>query len=285
MVGNPQRGGFDSLEIRLVLLGSSRRTRSDAGPGTMQMPYNINRLFESLKHLTKTKRPVTMAQLCGIEANTPDLMVARSDVERDPRHALRFARGLHERGIPGTLYFHTRKGCYDPAVFAKIRDLGHEVGYHHECLDRCRGDFQKARELFLRETERFRRDGFPVDTVCSHGENGIVRTGYTFNGELFLHFPKLLEEAGVKAEVYTTIKGRWEQTYTSDVLSGYRDFWAGLERGGQARRLHQILIHPHRWRAWFGPTFVEVARDLKQLVSNKFRKARDYATIWDEDQR
>ena len=101
--------------------------------------------------------------------------ILRFDVERLLAHNLRFAQKLAHIGATATFYFHTRKACYDPEVLRQFADLGHEVGYHHECLDRCRGDFTKARDLFLAEVDIFRRDGIDLQTVCSHGEAGLPR--------------------------------------------------------------------------------------------------------------
>ena len=244
------------------------------------MPYQLKRLLHTIAELKKVKTIVTMKTLCGYNPQeVRHLMVLRCDIERNLPHALFCAQKTHELGIPCTMYFHTRSGCYDPEIFAVIRDLGHEIGYHHECLDRCQGDFEAAQELFLREVERFRKDGFPVTTVCSHGEGGLPKNGYECNWELFERYPDLLEKAGVAAEVYTTIKDRWHPIYASDTLTSYRHFWCTIGTGSRRSELLQILVHPHRWHNSFLPAGREVAKDLLQTFKNKIRKSRTYNTI------
>lgn len=140
--------------------------------------YQLERLLTVLSDLQRIRTVVTMKDLCEKGANhSSPLMVVRCDVERDLPHALTVARQIRETGICCSMYFHTRQGCYDVTTFAAVRDLGHEVGYHHECLDRCHGNFEAARQLFLREVDRFRRDGFPLATVCGHGEGGACKAG------------------------------------------------------------------------------------------------------------
>lgn len=246
------------------------------------MPYHLQRLLTLLSDLRRVRTAVTMKELCENGTNIgPRLMVVRCDVERDLPHTLSVARKMHEAKIRCSLYFHTRRGCYDPATFAAVRDMGHEVGYHHECLDRCAGDFEAARELFLREVERFRQDGFPLATVCGHGEAGLPRRGYRHNWDLFDRYPGLLESAGVRAEVFTTIIPQWKPAYASDTFASYRSFWDRINGARQQPDLLMVAIHPHRWHNCFAVSLWEISVDVAQRYANRIRGARSYRTIWD----
>ena len=246
------------------------------------MLYQLARLLALLADLQKSRTAITMKALCeeGAQHRSP-LMVIRCDVERNLPHTLSVAQKIHEAGIHCTMYFHTRRDCYDPSTFASVRDLGHEVGYHHECLDRCHGDFEAARQLFLREVERFRQDGFPLTTVCGHGEGGLPKRGYTQNWDLFDRYPDLLESAGLCADVFATIIPRWKPIYASDTFVSYRRFWDRISSARPKPDLLMVAIHPHRWHDAFPVSLWEIGRDVTQRYANKIRKARPYHTIWE----
>lgn len=221
-----------------------------------------------------------MQDLLGLRPEeSHHLATLRCDVERDLEHHLHFARQAEKAGIPCTFYFHSRTECYSPVVFDKIRQMGHEVGFHHECLDRCRGNFEAAKALFEKEVNRFKTDGFFPVTVCAHGESGLHKVGYRFNYELFSRYPELLSQCGVAAEVYTDIIPQWKPHYVSDVFSAYRHFWDRLSDGKQKPELLHVLIHPHRWHTSPAVSSWEIGKDLAQAMQNKIFKYRSYQTI------
>ena len=65
------------------------------------------------------------------------MVVLRHDIDRKPMNALRMAELEYELGIQSTYYF--RFPCtFKPEIIRKIRDLGHEVGYHYEVLSKAK---------------------------------------------------------------------------------------------------------------------------------------------------
>lgn len=245
-------------------------------------PYDMARLLTGLERLVTARTPVRMDHLSAREpATAHNSVVIRCDIERDLEHTLWFAEQLSARSIPCTMYFHTREDTYDPKIFAEIGKLGHEIGFHHECLDRCGGDFEAAKRLFEKEVERFKQDGFSLVTVCSHGEAGLPKQGYSSNRDLFSQYPELLAESGIAAEVYEGIKSRFQPFYISDVFSAYRFFYSRMEAATGRDELVQVLIHPHRWRESFVRSAQEVALDLKQHLANRIFRKRSYQTVWD----
>lgn len=181
-------------------------------------------------------------------------------------------------GIRATMYAQTRRASFEPALLNAIQDLGHEVGFHHECMDRTGGDPARARELFLREVELFRRHGIDLKTVCSHGEGGLRRSGYRSNRELFLAWPDLLDEAGIKEEVYFWRK-RHDHGYASDTFSSYRRFWNTLDDARLTDRPMMILVHLHRWHRSPLGSALEVMRDLRQHAANRILGRRAYDVV------
>jgi hypothetical protein len=242
--------------------------------------YSLTQLLQTLKSLKAQKQFVLMKDLLDLKIeDSNNLAVLRLDVERDLNHHLHFAEETNAIGIPCTFYFHSRKECYDPLIFKKIENLGHEVGFHHECIDRCRGDFYAAKILFEKEVNKFTKDGFPPDTVCAHGESGLYKIGYKFNYELFTKFPDLLSSCNISAEVYNDIIPKWNPIYVSDVFSSYRQFWQKIEGSRQQRHLLVILVHPHRWHDGYLKSEWETAIDLAQALKNKILKFRSYNSI------
>ena len=46
--------------------------------------------------------------------------------------------------------------------------MGHEIGYHYETMDTCKGDVDKAYDEFCRNLETLRKL-VPVSSICMHG--------------------------------------------------------------------------------------------------------------------
>jgi hypothetical protein len=95
-------------------------------------------------------------------------LILRHDVDARPQNSLRFARIQAERGIAGTYYFRMVPQSYDEAIIKEMVGLGHEVGYHYETMDTCRGNVDKAYNEFCSNLELFRKLT-PVKTISMHG--------------------------------------------------------------------------------------------------------------------
>lgn len=94
--------------------------------------------------------------------------ILRHDVDKLPDNSLRTAQLQASLGAKGTYYFRVVKGSFHPRVIESIRDLGHEIGYHYEDMDICKGDTEKALLHFEKWLARF-REFYPVKTICMHG--------------------------------------------------------------------------------------------------------------------
>ena len=53
-------------------------------------------------------------------------------------------------------------------IIKEIASLGHEIGYHYECLTTCRGDMVKGIQDFKNNLITL-RELAPVSTICMHG--------------------------------------------------------------------------------------------------------------------
>ena len=95
-------------------------------------------------------------------------IVLRHDVDALPANSLRLAQIQSMRGILGTYYFRTVPASFDEDIIGKIDELGHEIGYHYECLSTCNGNLEKAFADFALNLEKLRKLA-PVSTICMHG--------------------------------------------------------------------------------------------------------------------
>lgn len=95
-------------------------------------------------------------------------IVLRHDVDLLPSNSLEFARIQSEQGISGSYYFRFVPRSYNESIIKEIRDLGHEIGYHYETMDTCKGNVDQAYNLFCNNLEKLRKL-VPVKTICMHG--------------------------------------------------------------------------------------------------------------------
>lgn len=94
--------------------------------------------------------------------------IMRHDVDLKKENALQFALLEHELGIQASYFFRIIPESFDAGIIQKIKDLGHEIGYHYEDLTLAGGDTGKAIRLFEEHLDLFRRY-YPVKTICMHG--------------------------------------------------------------------------------------------------------------------
>jgi hypothetical protein len=89
-------------------------------------------------------------------------------VDARPKNSLCFAQIQADLGIKGTYYFRMVPQSYDEAIIREIANLGHEIGYHYETMDTCKGDVDKAYDEFCRNLEHFRKIT-EIKTISMHG--------------------------------------------------------------------------------------------------------------------
>lgn len=210
------------------------------------------------------------------------LIVMRHDVDTSPRNEPKTALVESDFGISATYYFRYKGGVFRPDVMREIAGMGHEIGYHYETLDRAKGDYEKALDMFKRELAAF-REVAEVKTVSMHG-NPLTRWD---NRNLWRKHD--LREFGVLGEAYLSFRdivylsdtGRtWSPAYkVKDVLPsdadsrGQRltarsvhstDDVISLVEAGQHDRLY-LLTHAGRWGT---STFGWVASLLQDTAVN-----------------
>ena len=67
-------------------------------------------------------------------------IILRHDVDRMPGNALKTAKAEAEFNLKSTYYFRMNKAVFRKEIIKEIASIGHEIGYHYECMDKAGGD-------------------------------------------------------------------------------------------------------------------------------------------------
>ena len=95
-------------------------------------------------------------------------IILRHDVDARKLNSLHVAQLESELGITGTFNFRIVPRSFDTEVIRKIKEMGHEIGYHYEDLTLTRGNYDHAILLFEQNLAKIRQVA-PVETICMHG--------------------------------------------------------------------------------------------------------------------
>ena len=220
------------------------------------------------------------------DLETEPFAIIRHDVDYQAEKALVFAVLEAEMDIKATYFFrapHCRRS-FNPPIIKEIESLGHEVGYHYETLDSCRGNFDAAVRLFDSELGEFRGFGFNISTICPHGNPRIKKRNYKSNGDILAYDPDLLVRNRLIGDAYNSVDFD-RLVYISDVGVRFRgigvvkDLKHLLQREDFIRMY--FLIHPDYWskssyRAfllWFAGKTMRAVK-YNTIVSNLWKVVR-----------
>ena len=205
-------------------------------------------------------------------------IILRHDIDKRPQNAERMAIIEHSMGIRGTYYFRKRSSGWEAGAIEKIKNLGHEIGYHYEDLSRNKGNHNNAWDDFKRNLSEL-RSLTPVNSISMHGS---PMTDID-NKELWNHFD--YRDCEIYGEPYLDIDFR-EVLYLTDtgrtwdskkgnirdkvVCNSYDlhadSTWDLINLLSSNKFPNKILftIHPQRWEP-FG------ARWLRELGMQKIK--------------
>lgn len=218
------------------------------------------------------------------------VVVLRHDVDKCPQNALDFAKIESEMDIKSSYYFRMVNNKYDASVIIMISELEHEIGYHYETMDTCKGDIDKAYELFSYNLQKL-RELAPVTTVCMHGsplskyDNKKLWDRYDYRELGIIGEPYF--DVDYNDALYLTDTGRrWNNKDTSirdKVESGYEfdlkstsDLIDLINSGGMPDKVI-INTHPQRWNdelfPWIGELVMQNSKNIvKGIIVKKFSK-------------
>ena len=203
-------------------------------------------------------------------------IIHRHDIDRKPENALTMARLEARHDISSTYYFRTIDKTFQPDLIQEIEELGHEVGYHYEDMDRGDGNVTQAHESFREHLERL-REYATIDTVCMHGNPLTAHDNRDmWNGT------REFEEYGLLGEAYLSMNFV-EVTYFSDTGRTWMDGSLKVKDHpvGESKKMVRadttpdlvelvesnafncgcLLSHPNRWAGTNSEYLAERAKD------------------------
>lgn len=207
-------------------------------------------------------------------------VIMRHDIDRKPENALKMAELEYDLGMKSTYYFRFVKGVFNPEMIRRIRDLGHEIGYHYEVLSKARGDYERAVELFEYELGEFRKI-CDVETICMHGsplsrydnrdlwnvydfkDFGIIGAAYLSIGKDVNYFSDTGRSWNWKNKMRDFMPDKKEE-----IVVDTTDDLIGLVRENGADKLY-ILVHPERWAVNGGEWCFNYMKDFAFNVGKK----------------
>ena len=205
-----------------------------------------------------------------IVSSQTNYVVLKHDVETDVKKAYRLATIEHKYGHRGSYYVQAYL-MHNPAnirLLQEMQQMGHEISYHYDVMDSCKGDINKAIQEFADNKHLFGKNGFPIETVCQHGNPVVERIGYTSNRDFFRSekvrelYPNIVDVmVNLKSDVPTDF------TYFSDAGRVFNMIYDPLnndiensdDKNVSYQDLDELLTaldlnkgiiistHPHRW--------------------------------------
>jgi hypothetical protein len=229
----------------------------------VERDFSIAVYEELLAEIVRTGRQVlALREYFGQRQGGSAFFILRHDVDRRPSNALKMARLEDSLGIHSTYYFRVNRRVFKADIIREIAELGHEVGYHYEVLDKAHGKVSLAERIFVDELDRL-REVTEVSTACMHG-NPLSPWD---NRDFWKHYA--LSQFGLVGEAYISVRER-DLCYVTDTgrawnrggfnlrdhfpegwvslmpsLAGTRQLILSI-RKGEAKKIY-LQVHPNRW--------------------------------------
>jgi hypothetical protein len=131
-----------------------------------------------------SSRCVTISELLDKPKEVTWIAI-KHDVETNVARALQIAAIEAKYSIRATYFVQSDLLEGNKGLLHAIAKLGHEVTYHYDVLDANSGDFEAAIVEFDETVKNFEDAGFPVKSVCPHGNPLMNRHGWNSNKDFF----------------------------------------------------------------------------------------------------
>lgn len=216
------------------------------------------------------KKGLQSIPACCVKPDSGSYLVLKHDVETNVPSAYRMAAIEHEYGHRGSYYVqaYLLESPENIKLLQAMQQMGHEVSYHYDVMDSCKGDLEAAIAEFEKNRKMFEENGLAVVTVCQHGNPVVERVGYTSNRDFF-RSEKVRNLYPEMADIMVNFPEKYETQYlyfsdagrlfkriydpiNNDVVNSddqnipYKDLDA-LFCGLSAQKGNIISTHPHRW--------------------------------------
>lgn len=207
---------------------------------------------------------------CQVRPDTGHYLVLKHDVETNVSSAYRMAKIEQKYGHHGSFYVqaYLLENAENVELLKQMQQMGHEISYHYDVMDSCKGNLDQAVAEFEKNRKLFEENGFSLMTVCQHGNPVIERVGYTSNRDFFrsetvrLRYPELVDIMVNYPQRYGT-----EYLYFSDAGRIFKRIFDPInndvvnsdDKNVSYEGLDALLIalsrekgniistHPHRW--------------------------------------
>jgi hypothetical protein len=239
----------------------------------LNMDFTLGKYRELCATIVESKyTALTFNQYFSLNNIPGKIIMLRHDVDRKPEKALKMAELENSLGIISTYYFRMKEDVFKPAIINKIADMGHEIGYHYEVLDKTEGDLEKAIRIFEEELNEFRKI-CDVKTICMHGNplskwvNKDLWKKYDFRDFDIIGEPYL--SIDYTKVLYLTDTGRsWNSKFSvkdvvganserEEKIKSTDDVIRMINKGDNSEQMC-ILAHPERWSDGFGAWLKEL---------------------------
>jgi len=222
-----------------------------------------------------------------IQSPKEKVVVLRHDSDIWTWTDLAMAELENSMDIRATYYFRMPE-TFNKEVIHKIKNLGHEIGYHYEDFARFNGNYEKAIENFQNNLFALRKL-YPVKTVARHGrplskwESLDLWKKYSLNDFGIIAEPYL--SVDYSCVLYLTDNGsKWnagKDNIRDKVESGFefniKSTDALIEHFNKGMLPNQVIlnIHPARWNdnffIWTYRFFLQKTKNIAKAALNIIR--------------
>lgn len=207
---------------------------------------------------------------CEVKSDSGNYVVLKHDVETDVQRAHKIAQIEKKYGHRGSYYVqaYLLSNNKNVELLFEMQQMGHEVSYHYDVLDYCKGNMEKADVEFEKNLNLFRSKGLRVVTVCQHGNPIIERNGYSSNRDFFRNSSIRVKYIDI-ADIMVNFKEKFstDYLYFSDAGRMFKLIYDPINNdiinsddknilfdsvdellNGLDKEIGNIIsIHPHRW--------------------------------------
>lgn len=212
-------------------------------------------------------------------------VLLRHDVDLKPFNSLRTAQIEKEFGMKAIYYFRAVAESWDEEIIKHISSLGHEIGYHYECLTTCKGNIDAAYQDFCFNLQRLSElIGQPIKSICMHGsprssfDSRDIWKKYDYH-LLGIDFEPYLDTDWSRILYLTDTGRRWDGYKVSvrDKIPNWQERWESeglsfhttddvINRIPTIPYNLMITTHPQRWNeiglAWVQELILQNAKNI-----------------------
>lgn len=214
---------------------------------------------------------IVSIKACDVSETSGKYLVLKHDVETNVKKALKMAKIENKYGHNGVFYVqaYLLKSKKNIKLLKKIQHMGHEVSYHYDVMDSCKGNLDKAIYEFDANLKLFKDNGFVINTLCQHGNPLVTRINYTSNRDFFRSI-KVQEKYMNLSDIMVNYKEKFNTDYkyysdagrvfnmiydpiNNDIIKSddknisYKNLDVLLTKIVDDTENSIVSTHPHRW--------------------------------------